>query len=218
MYLVRPPFLMKKFSRSMIWRLKTDKKEICLSFDDGPHPEITPWVLDQLKAVEAKAVFFCVGENVQRYPDVYARILAEGHLTGNHTHNHLNGWKSDSKKYLNNIAACAEEVKSSFFRPPYGMLKKSQARRIRKNYTIVMWDVLSGDFDRNTSPEKCLDNALRYTREGSVVVFHDSNKAKENLNYTLPKYLKEMIVRGFSFVLPEPISSSPLRGPVSSSR
>ncbi len=219
MYLVRPPYLLKKFSPSSLWRLKTDKKEIILSFDDGPHPVITPWVLDQLRDGGAKAIFFCVGENVQRYPEVYARILAEGHLTGNHTHNHINGWNSDSKKYLDNIAACAVEVKSLFFRPPYGRLKKSQSRRLRQlNYRIVMWDVLSGDFDRNTSPEKCLEHVLRYSREGSVVVFHDSEKAKENLYYTLPKYLAEIKRRGFGFTLPKLISSSLHPSPVSSSR
>ena len=218
MYLVRPPYLLKKFSPASLWRLKTDKKEICLSFDDGPHPEITPWVLDQLKAAGAKAIFFCVGDNVKRYPDVYDRILAEGHLTGNHTKNHLNGWSSDTNKYLNNIAECAEAVKSPFFRPPYGRLKKSQAKRIRLNYTIVMWDELSGDFDRNTSNEKCLENTLKYSRNGSIVVFHDSVKAKSNLYYTLPRYLKEITARGFEFVLPKPISSVPRQSPVSSSR
>jgi peptidoglycan/xylan/chitin deacetylase (PgdA/CDA1 family) len=219
MYLVRPPYLLKKFSPSSLWRLNRERREICLSFDDGPHPEITPWVLDQLKAAEAKAIFFCVGDNVLRYPDVYARILAEGHLTGNHTQNHLNGWSSDSKKYLSNIATCAREVKSVFFRPPYGRVKKSQSRRIRLNYIIVMWDVLSGDFDRNTSKEKCLANTLRYSREGSIVVFHDSAKAKENLQYVLPRYLEEMKQRGFGFVLPALISlPSPHPSPASSNR
>jgi peptidoglycan/xylan/chitin deacetylase (PgdA/CDA1 family) len=207
MYLVRPPFLLKNLYREMLWRVRTKEKIIFLSFDDGPHPEITGWVLDQLKVHDAKAIFFCVGENVQRYPEMYARILAEGHLTGNHTHNHLNGWNSDSRVYLKNLVSCSHLVHTSFFRPPYGRLKKSQAERIRKHFTIVMWDVLSGDFDHATTPEKCLDNTLKYSREGSVVVFHDSVKARENLVYVLPRYLEEMKRSGYRFETF--ISSSP---------
>jgi peptidoglycan/xylan/chitin deacetylase (PgdA/CDA1 family) len=192
MYLVRPPFLLKRLYPGMLWRVPGEEKNIY-------HPDITPWVLDLLKEAGAKAIFFCVGENVQRFPEIYARILAEGHLTGNHTFNHLNGWNSDSGKYLKNIASCARLVKSDYFRPPYGRLKKSQSERIRKHYRVVMWDVLSGDFDRNTTPEKCLDHTLRNSREGSVVVFHDSQKAKVNLEYVLPRYLSEMKSKGYQF-------------------
>ena len=199
MYLVRPPYLLKKLYPGLLWRMGTDENKIFLSFDDGPHPEITPWVLEELRKHDVKAIFFCVGENVKRYPKVYEQILAEGHLTGNHTFNHLNGWNSDSVKYLKNIAACAREVKSDFFRPPYGRMKKSQSARLRQLYKVVMWDVLSGDFDRATRPEKCLENTLRYSRQGSVVVFHDSRKAWTNLSYVLPRYLDEMKKRGFSF-------------------
>jgi peptidoglycan/xylan/chitin deacetylase (PgdA/CDA1 family) len=204
MYLVRPPYLLKKFYPALLWRVNTREKEIYLSFDDGPHPEITPWVLDQLRAYEAKAIFFCVGDNVQRYPEIYTRILQEGHRCGNHTQNHLNGWTSDSRAYLRNITLCSSLVKSPFFRPPYGRMKKSQAKLITKNYTVVMWDVLSGDFDRNTPKEKCLENTLRFSREGSIVVFHDSEKAKENLYYTLPRYLEAMKSKGYVFkIVPE---------------
>ncbi len=216
MYLVRPPFLLKKFYPELLWRVKTDEKIIYLSFDDGPHPEITGWVLDQLKIYKAKAIFFCVGENVKRYPEMYARILAEGHLTGNHTNNHLNGWESDSRTYLSNVITCSHSVKSVFFRPPYGRLKKSQSARIRLRYTVVMWDVLSGDFDRNTSSEKCLENTLKNSRNGSIVVFHDSLKAQTNLYYTLPRYLEAMQKSGFRFDLLT--SLSPPASPLSSSR
>jgi peptidoglycan/xylan/chitin deacetylase (PgdA/CDA1 family) len=216
MYLVRPPFLLKKFYPELLWRVKTDEKIAYLSFDDGPHPEITGWVLDQLKLYNAKAIFFCVGENVKRYPEMYARILAEGHLTGNHTYNHLNGWESDSRAYISNVITCSYAVKSSFFRPPYGRLKKSQSARIRLRYAIVMWDVLSGDFDRNTSPEKCFENTLKNSRKGSIVVFHDSLKAKANLYYTLPRYLEAMQKLGFRFDLLT--SLSPPASPPSSSR
>jgi peptidoglycan/xylan/chitin deacetylase (PgdA/CDA1 family) len=201
MYLVRPPFLLKKFYPGLLWRVDTNKKIIYLSFDDGPHPSVTPWVLDELKQRGIKALFFCVGENVQRYPDVYARILEEGHLTGNHTFNHLNGWNTDSGKYLENVEVCAVEVKSRLFRPPYGRLKKSQSRRLRSKYKIIMWDVLSGDFDRNTTSSKCLDNTLKNSREGSIVVFHDSLKAQENLYAVLPAYLDAMKARGYGFGL-----------------
>jgi peptidoglycan/xylan/chitin deacetylase (PgdA/CDA1 family) len=197
MYLVRPPFLLKSFYPELLWRVNTREKVVYLTFDDGPHPEITPWVLDQLKAADAKALFFCVGENVEKYPDIYARILAEGHQTGNHTYNHLNGWNSDSRKYLKNLVRCAQVVNSRFFRPPYGRVKKSQSALIRKQFQIVMWDVLSGDFDAATTPEECLDQTLRSTREGSVVVFHDSAKAKVNLTYTLPRYLQQMKNNGY---------------------
>jgi peptidoglycan/xylan/chitin deacetylase (PgdA/CDA1 family) len=199
MYLVRPPFILKKLYPGLLWRMETEQKRIFLSFDDGPHPDITPWVLDLLKVHGIHAMFFCVGENVMRYPAVYARILEEGHLTGNHTYNHLNGWNTHSVKYLKNVASCAKEVRSEFFRPPYGRMKKSQSARLRHHYKIIMWDVLSGDFDRATSPEKCLDNTIRNSREGSIVVFHDSAKAWDNLSYVLPLYLEEMKKRGFSF-------------------
>ncbi len=183
----------------MLWRVSTTEKKIYLTFDDGPHPDVTPWVLDQLSVYNSKAVFFCVGENVQRYPDLYQRILDEGHLTGNHTFNHLNGWNTHSATYLRNVAACARLVKSTLFRPPYGRIKKTQAARLGKTFQIVMWDVLSGDFDKNTTPEKCLEQTIRNTREGSVVVFHDSIKAKHNLQYALPGYMEAMKKAGFLF-------------------
>lgn len=201
MFLVRPPILLKKLYPSLLWKVNTQEKEVYLSFDDGPHPEITPWVLDVLNDFQAKAIFFCVGENVERYPDIYKRILAEGHYCGNHTHNHLNGWSSDSAVYLKNVAACARLVHTNFFRPPYGRLKNTQAKRISRHYRIVMWDVLSGDFDRTMAPEKCLENTLHYSRPGSIVVFHDSLKARKNLFSVLPLYLTEMKNRGYRFPL-----------------
>jgi peptidoglycan/xylan/chitin deacetylase (PgdA/CDA1 family) len=201
MYLVRPPLVLKKFYPTLLWRVATTEKLLYLTFDDGPHPEITPWVLEQLRLANAKAIFFCVGENVERYPELYRKILEQGHLCGNHTQNHLNGWESDSAKYLRNVAACARHVQSDLFRPPYGRLKKTQAKRLARHFQIIMWDVLSGDFDRNTSPEKCLENTLHYSRPGSIVVFHDSLKARKNLFSVLPEYLLEMKNRGYQFPL-----------------
>ncbi|HXC03630.1 MAG TPA: polysaccharide deacetylase family protein [Bacteroidia bacterium] len=201
MYLVRPPVLLKKFYPALLWRVDTKEKNIYLTFDDGPHPEITPWVLEELKRAEAKAVFFCVGDNAERYPEICSRILSEGHLCGNHTQNHLNGWNSDSAVYLRNVASCSHTVHSPLFRPPYGRMKKTQAKRLVKHYRIVMWDVLSGDFDRNTSADKCLENTLHYSRPGSIVVFHDSLKAQKNLFAVLPEYLQVMKSRGYSFPL-----------------
>jgi|ERR1051326_4020058 peptidoglycan/xylan/chitin deacetylase (PgdA/CDA1 family) len=207
MYSVRPNWLMRRLYSSAVWRVPTDKKKIFLSFDDGPIPEITPWVLNTLKQFNAKATFFCVGENIEKHPEIFRQIISEGHSVGNHTYNHLNGWKTKTKIYLENISKFDLTINlkfqtsniKPFFRPPYGRMKKSQSSIINKKYSIVLWDVLSGDFDKNTSEEKCLKNVLTKTREGSIVVFHDSIKAKRNLFYTLPKFLETFSKKGFIF-------------------
>jgi len=193
MYTVRTPkFAQFLFSR-FIWRL-IDTETVYLTFDDGPIPEATPWVLDQLKAYDAKATFFCVGENVKNHPNIYQRILAEGHTVGNHTYNHLNAWKSKKHNYISNVDQASDLISSKLFRPPYGKLTPSLSKRISKNYDIIMWDVLSGDFDSNITAEKCLSNVKKNAREGSIIVFHDSIKAIEKLKVVLPQalaYFKE---------------------------
>ncbi len=173
--------------------------KIYLTFDDGPVPVITPWVLDVLKEEKVKATFFCVGENVEKHGDIYQRILNEGHAVGNHTYNHLNGWNTHGNQYAKNVLKCAEVVKSRLFRPPYGRAKKSQVALLSSHYKIIMWDVLSGDYDKSTTPEQCLKNVNTYVRNGSVIVFHDSVKAQPKLEYALPRFIKFAKEKGFEF-------------------
>ena len=202
MYSVRPNFLLRSFYSSAFWRVPAATKEIFLTFDDGPIPEVTPWVLSELKKYNAKATFFCIGANIEKYPDVFRQIISEGHSVGNHTYNHLNGWKTKTKEYFDNVSKCESLIKAhekKLFRPPYGKIKPSQYSILKTQYSVVMWDVLSGDFDQTISEEKCLKNVLTKTREGSIVVFHDSLKAKKNLQYALPKVLEHFSKEGFKF-------------------
>jgi peptidoglycan/xylan/chitin deacetylase (PgdA/CDA1 family) len=200
MYLIRTPALIQHLFPSLLWRNEAHGKELFLTFDDGPVPEITPWVLDLLKAYDAHATFFCVGENVSRYPDIYRRIVTEGHTAGNHTYNHISGWNHDLEAYLHNVSTCAELVDSNLFRPPYGRLGRKQARLlISHHYRIVMWDVLSGDFDRDLDPEQCYRNVIDNAHAGSIIVFHDSVKAEANMRWALPKVIDYFAQRDFAF-------------------
>lgn len=170
-----------------------ERPAVYLTFDDGPHPEATAFALDQLKAFQATATFFCIGKNVAFNPELYQRILDEGHTTGNHTEDHLNGWKHNNRSYLSNIFTAGRHVQSKNFRPPYGRIKMSQARqlsRAKHPWRIFMWDVLSGDFDPALTPEQCLQNVVQYIEPGSIVVFHDSAKAFPRMSYALPEVLK----------------------------
>jgi peptidoglycan/xylan/chitin deacetylase (PgdA/CDA1 family) len=197
---VHPPALLRNLHTDRLWRVATTEKKIYLTFDDGPIPDATHQVLDILKEHDALATFFCVGANIEKHPDVYQRILAEGHATGNHTWSHMNGWKSDSRKYYDDVERCAAVCDSKLFRPPYGRIKPSQSRYLRSlGYKLVMWDVLSCDFDPHLSETDCLTNVLRYTREGSVVVFHDSEKAKAKMLFALPLMLEHFRAKGFMF-------------------
>jgi peptidoglycan-N-acetylglucosamine deacetylase len=199
MYLTRTPRLVQNLFPDFIWQLPTEEKVLHLTFDDGPIPEVTPWVLDVLAQYDAKATFFCVGDNVQRHPDVFEAVVAAGHAVGNHTQNHLNGWASDNLAYFHNIRHCAKLVQSDLFRPPYGRMTGRQAQFLSRHYKIVMWDVLSGDFDQQLSPEGCLQNVLSAAQSGSVVVFHDSLKAETRLRYALPRTLAHYAERGYRF-------------------
>ena len=196
----------KKIFNNLVWDIPNSEKKIYLTFDDGPIPKVTEWVLDLLKSEEIKATFFCIGDNIKKHPEVYKRILSEGHQTGNHTFNHLNGWKTNTKSYLENFKLCETEhlklnTEHSFlFRPPYGKIKSSQSKAIRQlGYKIIMWDVLSYDFDPTISVEKCLENVISNTEQGSIIVFHDSLKAEKNLKYALPKAIQILKNRGFVF-------------------
>ncbi|MCO5255843.1 MAG: polysaccharide deacetylase family protein [Lentimicrobium sp.] len=204
MYLSKSPTLLRILTRkNLVWSIPEAKKEIFLTFDDGPVPEITPGVLSILSQYGAKATFFCVGDNVRKNPGVYQQVLDAGHATGNHTFSHLNGWKTPLPEYLGDIENCSNYVKSSLFRPPYGRIRPSYIPYLRKDYRIIMWSVITGDFDREASPEKILDNALRFTTGGSIVVFHDSLKAADRMFYALPRFLETFSNKGFTFpVLP----------------
>ncbi len=200
MYFVKTPWLLKQIFPELIWSIDTSEKKIYLTFDDGPHPTITPFVLEVLKKYNAKVTFFCVGKNVEAYFDVYKKIIDDGHRIANHTQSHLNGWKKDTETFVDNVISAREYINSNLFRPPYGKLKRNQALSIiEKGYHIIMWDVLSGDFDKNISKEKCLQNVISKTQQGSIVVFHDSEKAFEKLSYCLPRVLEHFTQLGFTF-------------------
>jgi peptidoglycan-N-acetylglucosamine deacetylase len=186
------------------WEVKTTSKVIYLTFDDGPIPEVTPWILSKLADYDAKATFFCVGDNVYKHPKIFEQVLEQGHRIGNHTFHHLNGWSTETTKYIENVKLCedylpTQNIGNKLFRPPYGRLTSEQSKLLRPYYQIVMWNVLTGDFDVKLDEETCLQKATQYTQAGSIVVFHDSLKAKKKLYYTLPKYLEYFSNEGFKF-------------------
>lgn len=197
MYLPKVPKIISATFPKILWSMPSQKKEVFLTFDDGPHPIITPWVLEQLKNVNAKATFFCVGKNVQLYPEIFEQITGEGHTIGNHTFNHLSAFKSTIPEYIENINACNDVFEAKYFRPPYGLLRPRSIKQIQANYKIVMWDVLSYDFDIKITKEQCYKNVAMNVKNGSIVVFHDSDKAKNNLEYALPKILEKLQKEGY---------------------
>lgn len=192
-----------------VWEIPNNTNKIYLTFDDGPIPEITEWVLEVLKINEIKATFFCIGDNIEKNPDIFQKIISEEHSIGNHTFNHLKGWDFSTKEYLENTHLCEKSItsnmeswnlKSKIFRPPYGKIKPSQSKILRKmGYKIIMWDVLSVDYDKEVSPEKCLENIIHNTVSGSIIACHDSLKAFKNLEYALPKAIEYLKSKGFVF-------------------
>lgn len=216
----RAPFFLPWLYPNLIWRIPTDKKELYLTFDDGPIPGPTDFVLDTLAKHTIKATFFCIGDNVRKHPEVFKRVLQQGHTIGNHTFNHLKGWETSVQEYIRNIRQCDEVFRTfnveprtlnlelstlnlepstlNLFRPPYGRITRSQIKALT-DYKIVMWDVLTNDYDQSKTPEDCLKNSIRATRPGSIVVFHDSLKAERNMSYTLPRYLDYFLNSGYSF-------------------
>ncbi|WP_020529176.1 polysaccharide deacetylase family protein [Flexithrix dorotheae] len=191
---------------SLTWSRYSDEKVIYLTFDDGPIPEMTPEILEILDQFNAKATFFCVGDNVRKYPEIASETLGKGHVLGNHTFNHLNGWNTGNDSYFENIERCRDQfavlVKSpeiKFFRPPYGRIARSQIKPIQKEYEIIMWDVLSGDFSQKLDKKVCLEKSIKFAQPGSIIVFHDNLKAKKNLDYVLPRYLEYFSKKGFLF-------------------
>jgi peptidoglycan/xylan/chitin deacetylase (PgdA/CDA1 family) len=207
-YFFKTPWLLKKMYPGCTWDMPATEKIIYLTFDDGPHPTATPYALDVLQQYQAKATFFCIGKNVVEHPAIYRRILDEGHRTGNHTHNHLNGWKVKNDQYINNIVEASQHIDSNLFRPPYGRITKFQVKILSdiaaykgsdRNFRIIMWDVLSGDFDRDLSPESCTLNVINKSKQGSIVVFHDSEKAFPRMKEALPAMLKYFSGKGYRF-------------------
>lgn len=204
-YWVKTNSFIKTVFSKYCWDIPNKEKKVYLTFDDGPTPEITDWVLSELKKFDAKATFFCLGKNIKANVSLFEKLIAEGHSIGNHTMNHLNGWKSQTNDYIENVKNCAavlagRKLSSLLFRPPYGKIKKAQSKILRNlGYKIVMWDVLSADFDQSITPEKCLENVTKNVKSGSVIVFHDSIKASHNLKFALPKTLSYLKENGFVF-------------------
>ena len=200
MYFIKTSYLLKLCSnKNLIWDINSIDKTIYLTFDDGPTSGVTEKVLNILDEYNAKATFFCLGKNVKNHPETFKKITDKGHAIGNHTYNHFNGWKTDNKKYFLNIKKAEKFINSNLFRPPYGRIKKVQINKIKENYKIIMWTVLAGDFDKNISKEKCLNNVINNAQKGSIIVFHDSDKAKEKMLYALPEVLKHYSNLGYSF-------------------
>lgn len=204
MFFHSTPWLVQHISPSLTWRRKTADKELFLTFDDGPIPELTPYVLEILEQFSIKATFFCVGDNLRKHRSIAEEALQAGHRLGNHTYHHLNGWKTDNEIYFNNVSECQDqlealETNTRLFRPPYGRLRRSQIGSIRLNYEIIMWDVLSGDFSTKITSQNCLANTINATRPGSIVLFHDNIKAEKNLKYALPRYVEDCLSKGYSF-------------------
>lgn len=203
-YMVKTPWLIKKMYPDYLWSVDTKEKILYLTFDDGPHPEATIFVLKQLKLYNALATFFCIGKNVVANPEIYNQIIQEGHSVGNHTFNHLNGWKTNDDVYLKDIAEASHCIDSNLYRPPYGRITTFQAKNLAKVINgkvpkIVMWDVLSADFDTSVTPQNCLANVVLKSGPGSIIVFHDSVKALPNLQYALPRLLKYFSEKGYIF-------------------
>lgn len=202
----RVPFFLPWLFPNLVWRIPTKQKELFLTFDDGPIPGPTDFVLETLRKFNCKATFFCIGDNIRKHPDIFKKVIDAGHTIGNHTFNHVKGWNTSLDNYVENVKQCDTEIQNSifriqyskFFRPPYGLITRKQIKALN-DYKIIMWDVLTIDYDKNVSPEACLQNSIRVTRRGSIIVFHDSVKAERNMNYALPRYVEHFIKQGYAF-------------------
>ncbi|WP_341224454.1 polysaccharide deacetylase family protein [uncultured Arcticibacterium sp.] len=193
----RTPKLLKALYPSLTWQRDSTKKELYLTFDDGPIPEVTEFVLDTLDIFNAKASFFCIGDNIIKHPNIFQKIVEAGHAIGNHTMHHLKGWQTETSTYLENTSLCQEEIAKNYkgnrkrlFRPPYGRIKRSQIKQLSQDYEIIMWTALSQDYRADISPENCLKNTIQATETGSIILFHDSLKAEKNMRYALPRFLE----------------------------
>ncbi len=204
--LAKIPFVFPLLFPEQLWSVSDSEKKVYLTFDDGPIPEVTEWVLALLEHYQIKATFFCIGDNIGKHPDIFQKIVEGKHQIGNHTEHHVNGWKTQTTKYIEEVLQCTKKIEEQtkkrphLFRPPYGKIKPSQAKVLRQeNYKIVMWTVLSKDYDAKTSPEKCLQNVVKHSQSGSIILFHDSIKASRNLKYALPKAIDFLLKEGYQF-------------------
>jgi peptidoglycan-N-acetylglucosamine deacetylase len=208
MLIVRPPSLLTRALHRMTWDLHGKHRDVFLTFDDGPTPVVTPWVLDQLEDAGAKGTFFCLGRNVDKYPGIYSRILTGGHSVGNHSYSHLKGFRSSIHRYMDDIRLASDMIDSKLFRPPYGRIFPGQVKAVLEQYDIIMWDVLSIDYNAGLSGKRVLQNVTRNVKPGSIIVFHDSEKAALNLYYALPRTIEFLKQEGYS-MLPIPSSGLP---------
>jgi peptidoglycan/xylan/chitin deacetylase (PgdA/CDA1 family) len=199
MYLVKTPALLKPLAKDLLWHVDTTEREVFFTFDDGPTPGVTNDALDLLQRYSAKATFFCLGKNAEANPALFNRIKEEGHTIGNHSYDHPDGWKTPTMAYLRNVIQSAQSIESKLFRPPYGRITPAQVSALKKQYTIVMWDVLSADFDTQKNPQQCLANVVEHVQPGSIVVFHDSVKAKTNMLHALEGSLEYLKAQGYIF-------------------
>ena len=200
MIIEQPPRLFRAFFPWTTWRIKKDKeKTVYLTFDDGPIPEVTEWVLDTLDRYGVKATFFCVGDNVRKHPDIFKMVVERGHSVGNHTFNHLRSWGTSAKRYCENVEKANQLIHSPLFRPPHGIIRPTTIRHLRKRYRIVMWDVVTRDYNKDLTPDDIVDKVKRYTRDGSIIVFHDSLKARKNIEGALCRSIEWLLNEGYSF-------------------
>ena len=197
--LIKTPTLIQFFFPSLLWSKKRDKKILYLTFDDGPYNMLSPFILDELKKYKAKATFFYLGSKAEKYPQLIKRCKDENHKIGNHTYSHPNGWKTKNSRYYQDIDKANKLLNSNLFRPPYGRIKPSQINHLKKYYKIIMWDILSWDFDKKTSPEECYNNIINNTKSGSIIVLHENEKSAKNVKEVLPKILSYFSSQGFKF-------------------
>lgn len=195
----RTPSILPLLYPSLIWRVSTVEKKVYLTFDDGPVPGPTDFVLEQLKAFNAKATFFCIGNNIEKNESLFKEISNQGHAVGNHTQNHKKGWVTSNDEYLDDVGACQQKMRDNrLFRPPYGRIRRSQIKKLH-TFKIVMWDVLSYDYSNSLNEDRCLKGVINASRPGSIIVFHDSYKAEKNLTYALPRFLDHFSQKGYKF-------------------
>ncbi|MCD7711938.1 MAG: polysaccharide deacetylase family protein [Firmicutes bacterium] len=201
MFIEQPPWIYRVLFPWAIWRIPSKEKSVYLTFDDGPIPEITSWVLDVLDQYQVKATFFCVGDNVRKYPEVYQMVLDRGYAVGNHTHNHLQGIRFWTKNYIRNVRIAAEYITSDLFRPPHGYMRFPQQLWLKSKYRIIMWDVVTRDYSPHMTPKGVFNVVRQYTRNGSIIVFHDSLKAEKNMKEALPLSIEWFLSEGYQFKL-----------------
>jgi peptidoglycan/xylan/chitin deacetylase (PgdA/CDA1 family) len=200
-YFTKKPWILKQIYGDCLWEVKEEEKSIYLTFDDGPHAQDTPFILDELKKYDAKGTFFCLGRNVVAHPEIYTRIREEGHSIGNHTYDHYDGWRTNNDKYFEDITKAKEHITSTLFRPPFGHITRFEVRKLREQFGLktIMWTIMAGDFDPKTTGEQCLNNVIGSATPGAIVVFHDNDSASRNMRYALPKAMEYFSENGYTF-------------------